>query len=293
MARKPKLTYKSSEWWQALGECGPYALEEVYDTYGHVLKPKWKQLRKFGRKSLPAKDVSYTIMTQGSTAINHETYTTANTIDSVICSTTGNTQSIRVEGHTVNSSGDLTFTVQNVTLTGSTAVTLTTPLARCTRLAVNPGTWASPTSDLSGAVYAYESTNTGVSGGVPSSAAYVHCIIPNGYNQSEKAATSVSEKDYWLINQVQAAIPQGASPTGAAALDIDLEIRSVKGGVFRPTGAEMSVGAGSRTATLNFRPYLVVPPNSDVRLTAIGSTTDVVVTGAIGGVLCAISTEDF
>ena len=286
------ITYDGKEWWKALGPDGAYAMEEVYDTYGHRLKPKWKQLRKFGRKSIPAKDVSHTIMTQGSTAVLHETYTTANTINSVIASTTGQTQSIRVEGQTIDTSGDLQFVVQNVTLGGSTAVSLTTPLARCTRLAVNPGTFASPTSALSAAVYAYQSTKTGVSGGVPSSAVHVNCIISNGSNQSEKCATSVSYKDYWLIKQIQAAIPEVASPNGTAAFDIDLEIRSVKGGVFRPSGAELSIGAGSRFAALDFSPYIIVPPNSDVRLTAIGSTSNLTVTGAISGILLGVSSGD-
>ena len=269
-----------------------YAAEEIYETYGDTVAPKWKPLRKFGRKSLHAKDTKYTIMTQGSTTIAHETYTTANTINSVVASTTGQTQTITIEGYTVSTGGDLTFVSQNKTLTGSTAVTLTTPLARCTRMYVANGTWAAPTSDLGAVVYAYQSTKTGLTGGVPSSAAHVSCIIPSGYNQSEKAATSTSFKDYWLITGVHAAVPEAASPTGTAAFDIDLEIRSVKGGVFKPTGAELSIGAGSRYAQAEYRPYIVVPPNSDVRLVGISSTTDTVVTGSISGFLLGVDNAD-
>jgi len=285
-----QITSPSSRWYEALGPWGRYAVEEAFESYGHLLKPKWKQLRKFGRTLIPVKDVRNTIMTQGSTAVVNEAYTTANTIDSVIASTTA-TQSLYVEGHTIDTSGDLTFVSQNVTLASSVRVALTTPLARCNRLAINPGTFASPAADNIANIYAYQSTKTGVSGGIPSSAVHVNCMISSGFNQSNKAATVTSFKDYWLVTGIVASLPQAASPTGTVALDVDLEIR-LKGGVFRPTGGQVAIGAGDRTAHRTYDPYILVPPNSDIRMIATASTGDVAVTGTMEGFLLGVSTGD-
>jgi hypothetical protein len=55
-------------------------------------------------------------------------------------------------------------------------------------------------------------------------------------------------------------------------------------GVFRPAGLELAVGAQQRTGVVPFEPPVIVPPNSDFRLVASASTTDLVVTGVINGV---------
>jgi hypothetical protein len=257
-------------------------IAKIEGDYGVKIQDGRRTLRKFGRGSLVTKSARYTVMTQGSTAVANETLTTANLVDSVIASTTA-TQTLGVEGYTVDSSGDLTHVTQDVTLTSSTAAALGTALNTVTRMYVKERTFANPSSDCAAIVYAYESTNTGVSGGAPSSQAYTKAIMSSGVNQTEKCATCTEQKEYAIIRSVCAALPEGASPTGTAAADINLEIKR-KGGVFRPIGLELSVGAQQRTAVVEFDPPEIVPPNSYFRLVGYGSTTDLVVTGAINGV---------
>ena len=242
-----------------------------------------RTLRKFGRANLVTKSVRNTIMTQGSTAVLNETLTTANLVDT-LSSTAANTAVLGVQGFTVDTSGDLTFVDQDVTMNGSTGATLGTPLSRITRMYVKEGTFASPSASVAINVYASESTNTGLSTGLPSSMAYCKAVMPAGINQTEKAQTCTEDGEYAAIQSVTATVPEAASPTGTAAADISLEVKK-KGGVFRPVGLELAVGAQQRTGTVYFDPPVVVPPNSDVRLVGSASTTDLVVSGAINGVL--------
>ena len=98
----------------------------IYDTFGDQVSivNKAKTLRKFGRNAAVGGTFETVWRTGGD-----ETYATDNTIDSVSSSDDGDTQAIHVEGHTI-SNGLLTFVAQEVTLTGQTPATLTTPLAR-------------------------------------------------------------------------------------------------------------------------------------------------------------------
>ena len=69
-----------------------------------------------------------------------ETYQTSNAINTVVSDDPGDDQDIIIEGHTIDGSGDFTFVVQPATLTGTDNVTLTTPLARATRIYNNDNT---------------------------------------------------------------------------------------------------------------------------------------------------------
>jgi hypothetical protein len=257
--------------------------EYVSESQSVDLQEGVRTLRKFGRANLVTKSARNTIMTQGSTAVLNETLTTANLVDT-LSSTATNAAVLGVQGYTVSTLGNLTFVDQDVTMNGSTAVTLDPPLSRITRIYVKEGTFASPSASVTVPVYASESTNTGLTAGLPSSMAYCKAIMPANINQTEKAATCTADGEYAAIQSVCATVPEAVSPTGTAAADINLEVRK-KGGVFRPVGLELSIGAQQRTAVVNFDPPVIVPPNSDMRLVASASTTDLVVTGVVNGVL--------
>lgn len=112
-----------------------HAINLIYSTYGDRVSvdAKRKDLVKFGRN--PAADTSaQTVWNQG----GNETYVSTNAIDSISSSSTSDTGTVSIEGHTISGS-DLTFVVQSKTLTGQTKATLDTPLARCTRV-YNTGT---------------------------------------------------------------------------------------------------------------------------------------------------------
>lgn len=249
-----------------------HAYREIYNTYGvnvSVIEKK-KGLLKFGRNDAVGTS-STTIMTLPS-GISNETYVASNAITTISSDNSGDTQSVTIEGHTISGS-DLTFVTQNVTLTGQTQASLGTALARATR-AYNNGS-----TDFAGTIYVYE-TDTSTAG-VPDTSSKVHLMVDSGFNQSEKASTSLSSTDYWIITSFYASVLQKT----AVYIDAHLEIR-LSGKVFR-SSASIGVSSGN-TGQLFFDPYILVPANSDVRIRATASTTGVSVSGGIQGYLALI-----
>lgn len=242
-----------------------HALEVIGETYGAKTYYKNKTLIKFGRyESL---GTSYeTVQGIG----GNETYLTDNLILYVSSSNTGDTQSISIEGHTIDASGNLTFVVQYITLQGQTSVALTTPLARMTRIR-NAGA-----TNFAGTIYGYE--NDTVSSGVPQTSTKIHIIAGAG-NTSEKCSTSVSSDDYWAIT----ALTSGVLKKTSASVDFKLQIRE-KGGVF----IDRFYIPSSQTNNLSrieLNPPMPAPANSDVRMVARASTTAVEVVAQISGYL--------
>lgn len=249
------------------------AINEIYSTYGDVVSVdlKQKSLIKFGRTS-QAQTTDTTIMTLP-TGVFNETYATGNSIDSISSSTT-DAQTVTIEGHTLSGS-DLTFVVQNATLQGNTRVALTTPLFRATRI-YNTGSVS-----LTGNIYVYE--NTTLSGGAPVDGTKVHCMIALGKNQSEKASTSLSSADYWIITGYYGDVLEKT----AAYANVIPQIRQF-GKVFRGiTNRSASFGVGF---DIQLNPYIIAPKNSDVRLVTAASAANKEVSGGISGYLATIVT---
>lgn len=176
---------------------------------------------------------------------------------------------------TVNNT-EKTFVTQNVTLQGQTQVTLGTPLSRATRAFI-------PSQDrafeLNGDVYIYEDDTA--TAGVPDTDSKCHliCESGSGLNQSEKAATCLSNEDYWIISRFRGTLLEKA----AAFADVALQIRE-PGGIFRQVE---DISAADRP--LEFKPYLIVPKNSDVRLYALSSGASIDVSGSIQGYLAVVT----
>lgn len=187
-----------------------------------------------------------------------ETYQTDNTIDSIVSSNAGDTQSVIVEGHTIDGNGDFTFVVQPATLNGQTPVTLSTPLARATRIYNNDST------DFAGTVYGYRSAATSVVSGVPQTTAAIH-LQTDSNNQSLKAATTISKDDYWIISDVLV----GVRRQQTRSVDFKFQVRE-KGKVFR-TRLPFSGHSYAGTIPVPIRPYFIVRPNSDWRVNATSS----------------------
>lgn len=259
------------------------ALDELESTTGSRFRLKPKSLIKFGRTA-NADDGTQTTVAEFQGSVVNETFATSNSIDSIVSSSGSDTETVTVEGHTVDGSGNLTFVVQTATLTGQTAVTLGTPLYRATRAYNAAGTFASPASDLVGNVYVYDATEaTGITAGVPDVATATKVMIGAGRQQSEKCATAISQHDAWLITGISTGISRATG--GTADVDIDVQIQE-SGGVFRNTPIEIELRTAA-TATLYVPciPFLIAPPNSDIRMVATADTNDTVVSGAINGYL--------
>lgn len=258
----------------------------VSTTYGETVSvsQKGKNLNKFGRNN--SVGTSYETVAEFQGSETNETFVSTNLIDSIVSSSGSDTQTITIEGHTIDGSGNLTFVVQDATLSGQTEVTLATPLARATRAYIKPsGTFNSPPAALAGTVSIYDNTG-GITGGVPNTDAAVKLLISAGNAQTEKAATTTSSKDYWFISYFTAAIDDAGGPT--TYIELRMETRDIaNGGVWRPMGREFTVYKGVNGIAREFDPYLIVPKNHDWRIRAKcdGGTSSVY--AEAGGVLAA------
>lgn len=253
-----------------------HAINNIYHDYGVRVSvvDKHKDLLKFGRN--PAVGTSRTTIMDLPSGVLNETYVSDNLITTVSSSSTSDTRTLTIEGHTI-SGNDLTFAAQTITLTGQTQVSLATPLARCTRIYAPDG----DTTDLVGAIYAYEDDTS--TAGVPDTAAGVHAIIPAGENQTRKASTSISSTDYWIITDFDCDVYDKT----AGYAEVRMECRSTNG-PWRPVES-VAVSSGTHSAH-HFVPYAIVPANSDVRLTAVADGANTDVGGQIQGVLANVVT---
>lgn len=247
------------------------AIKEVKSTYGDdisILK-KSKSLTKFGRNKNVSNSELTTIMTLPSGELN-ETYVSTNIIDTISSDNASDTEEITIEGHTIDGSGDFTFFTQSVTLNGQNKVVLGTPLARMTRMFNNNGV------ELVGTIYGYE--DTAISGGVPIDGTKVHCMIAEGRQQSQKASTTISKDDYWILTEFYADVLEKTS----AFAEIDLEVR-FKDKVFRQR-IEIAASSSGR-AEHDFKPFFIIPPNSDVRIRSLASNSNTDISAGIQGYL--------
>jgi hypothetical protein len=265
-----------------------HAVNEIEGTFGDVVSiyDKAKSLNKFGRSQNADNGIRTTVATFGSVAtVNlNETYETTNAIDSIASSSGSDTEIMTLEGHTIDGSGNLTFSVQDVTLTGQTPVTLGTALARASRLTVKDGTFGSPSSDLVGDIYVYKSGGT-VTAGVPQTSADVKLRIIAGRNQSEKCATSISQFDYWILTGIDVSMERAGG--GSTAVDFEIEHRA-SGGVWHPLGMTIDVDKNTPFQQVLFTPYRIVQPNSDIRVVATSDTADTTISAELEGVLALV-----
>ena len=241
------------------------AAQEILESYGEQIIIKPKSLHKFGRTTDADANTQRTVWL--GTEVN-ETYVTTNAIDTVSSSDAGDDQVLAIEGHTVSGTGadqEFTFVTQTATLNGQTKVTLGTPLARVSRL-VNDGI-----GSWDGTIYVYE--DGAITAGVPDDATTIHLTVLAADQQSEKAAITLSNVDYGLMTGWYA----GANRNASANVDLQLQVRK-PGGPFRPQ-SEMNVrtGAGPFNA-YQFRPFLIVPRNYDVRVVCTSSANNTTVT---------------
>jgi hypothetical protein len=252
------------------------AEREIYrDTGDQVsVDKKAKSLIKFGKSAELSTDRE-TIWNVG----GHETYVTDNTITHVSSSSASDTQSIKLECHTVSGTGtdsQFTFVVQTVTLSGQTPVALDIPVARVSRMFNDNGT------ELVGDVYVYEIAGTTVTGGVPSPASKIHAKIDQGFQQAFKAATTFSNTDYYILTGGFGSVSYKQS----AAVDFYLEVRQA-GKVFIE-GAAVSANAAGGSWQIDLDPAIIIPKNADIRITCESGSQGAVVYGSFKGYLAKV-----
>lgn len=182
-------------------------------------------------------------------------------------------------GTILSTNQNKTFIVQFQVLNGQNRVPLDTPLARLTTMRVAE---SSNAQSLVGDVFGYE--NTSLTGGKPTDTTKIHITVngAGGKDRSEKASTTLSSVDAWPISEFDAGY---LTKTGANNADVELQIR-LPGGVFT-SYADLVISTGGFSRKTK-SPFLLVPPNSDVRLVAIASTGAQSIEGSMNGPLATI-----
>ena len=255
------------------------AKRRIYADYGDYvsINKKNKSLLKFGR-NVAVPTTGATLMTLGGSEVD-ETYATTNAITHFASSSSADTSlTITVEGHTI-AAGVLTFVTQTVTSDasdGRTKTALTTAIARCTRA------YVSGTKAAVGAIYFSE--DVAYTAGVPQTDTAVHLVIRAGRQQSEKASTSISYTDYWIVTKFWCDVL--TKTTSSASIELQMRKVASTSYPFRKQ-AEISASNSARGSESQ-DPYFVVPKNSDVRLKAYSSGASVDVAGAIDGYLALV-----
>ena len=136
--------------------------------------------------------------------------------------------------------------------------------------------------DLVGRIYAYE-TDTTTTPGIPDTGTKVHCIIDTGLNNSEKAATTISDGDYWIVTSLFADCLEKSATYGIVHLEIRRNGKIFRNAVDRSCNDTSGVFHPSK-------PYIIIPRNADVRLRIVTSGTNKDFSGGIQGVLARVIT---
>lgn len=230
---------------------------------------KNKTLIKFGESDVVGTSFS-TLWIQG----GDETYVSDNLINTISSSSDNDTGiGVKVEYHTIDTAtGNFSFGVQSIELAGQTEVALSVPCARVSRV------FNDSTTALAGDVYVYE-TDTVVAG-VPQTSAKIHAKMVAGVEQTQKAATTISSVDWYVITDLFFGLTEKTS----AWAECHLEIRNASAGkVFRPITHFTASDQAPFVESL--KTPIFVPRNHDVRMRALANTANVSCLGFYGGYL--------
>lgn len=255
-----------------------HAIEVIENTYGDLVSVsnKDKDLLKFGTHT--AIGTGWETLAEMQDSETEETFVAGNTITTVVSSSTSDdsSDSIIYEYHTL-ANGVATFGVSSaVTLNGQTAVTLPTGAYRVNR-AYNAGTGA-----LVGNIAFYEGGAT--TSGKPDTDSTVHALIVAGEQQTQKAATTISNNDYWIISGVSVSVTEKT----AAWAECRLETKPIARSYWRPITENFSAKDASGAVQIDYRPYAVVPKNYDVRIACRANTAGVSMAGGFNGMLASV-----
>jgi hypothetical protein len=130
-------------------------------------------------------------------------------------------------------------------------------------------------ADLAGDVYIYR--DSAITNGVPDDSTQTHLVIDQRANQSEHCALTVSKDEYLCLTQLSASVGQKQTAT----VDFFLELR-LPGKVFRELVRLVSSNT-SGTVVETFDPPVIVPKNSDVRVSAVSSNSNTSVSARFSG----------
>ena len=235
------------------------AIRQVFANDGAAISVTQKKtsLLKFGENEAVGTSEAEVMTFAGSEVA--ETLLTDNLITHFSSTDAGDAVAIEVQGHTI-SGNDLTAVTQTVTLVGQTKTALTTPLARVQRVK-NAGA-----TNLAGDVHVYE--DVAISGGKPTDDSKNHIICPSAENQTLKAKASTASDEYLFVTSIYGSINKKTA--GYAILRFKTR---EPGGVWQ-TKFKRSTSTTGGSLDFEIKPYFVIPPNTDIALTAEADSTN-------------------
>ncbi len=196
-----------------------------------------------------------------------ETYPTSNTITTIQSSSASDTMDVLVDGVTQTDVDRFVNVQQTVTLNGTTAVTLPTPMFRA-----EYARQLSPTPNV-GTI-----TVTGSDG--------THLTIVAGDTDSSKCAITVPTDHYLFLTVIGATLFGGNNADTA----FSVEVRSF-GEAWRPGFHLSSRGSGTSAPETYFDPPAIIQPNTDLRFDAYPQANGISVRAGMFGVWARIMND--
>lgn len=255
------------------------AIRTIKETYNVdvSVEQKKKNLLKFGTHT--SIGTGWETLAEMQDSETEETFVSTNAITHAISTaSTDAGKTLNLEYHTVSGS-DATFGVQAVTLNasnGQTAAALTTPCFRANR-AYNTSSTA-----LVGNIAFYEGGS--VTSGKPNVDSSVHLLLTAGDQQTQRAATTISANDYWIITNISLSVTEKSQSWAEARL----EAKPIATTYWRPITQNFSANDSSGTTELLKDPFIVVPANYDVRLAVRCNSASISVSGGFNGMLASV-----
>ncbi len=222
-----------------------FVTREILKQYGHKTCITRKSIHKFGENPAVG-NTEVPINPWG----EFEEYQTSNVVLNMSSSSNSDTATVFIEYMSFDVNGEFVFGVQSKALTGQTPVTLNDTGCRWMRMYTD--------SPHDGDIYIYRGTETN---GVPSDAAKIHNQIIAGRSQSQKASTSVSKDNYFVLTHVWADIIRKS----AVSASLNFKTRAL-GGSFRTRPRRGFSDTHSVEYTIE--PYMIIEPNTDIEITS-------------------------
>lgn len=249
------------------------AQQEIYSSYGHVVRIGRKSLSKYGRNpnvGTSEVDISW----NGGV----EVHTFDNTITHISSANAGDTGTVYLE-HTTISGGVFTFGTQVATLNGQNKVALSTPCAEVTRMR----------GVTTGEVYVYE--DTALTAGKPTDTAKIHNTLVPGDRSSLKCGTAVAGGNYFVMTSAYAAMGKAS---GSAAAEIRVKMANLGDTYLGNLDYTAFVTSITLSAPLNMEAteFQIVKPNSLVTMSAAASGGTLDIMGRFSGFFADIVDPD-
>jgi len=240
------------------------AAATIYEQYGHRIRMGRKVVHKYGR----ATDVGTTEVSVNTLGVD-EVFVTGNDIDTMSGNNALDNAIVGIEGLVLNADGTTSFLSQEATVNGQSKVLIGTPLFRVNRI------WNTSAAETNGGVFVYE--DTAITNGVPDDLTKVHGTMLQASQSTLKAGMSIETGTYFMITRWDSFVNR------QQAANVDFRLKFNNFGSHLRTRVLSSGSNGGPQALVEFEPFLIVPPENDIVVTAESSSANTAVNSMFFG----------